>query len=79
MSWISWLISGISGLIHIISQMLDRARERELVDQGKQQATIEIANKISEKEAEVTKKQTEILMQERTDEETIKKLEKGEY
>lgn len=79
MSWISWIISGLSGIIHIISQMLDRAREKELVDQGKQQATTELANKISEKEAEVTKKQTEILMQERTDEETIKKLEEGKY
>lgn len=79
MSIFTWLFASISGIIHLISGIFDRMRQKELIDQGKQQATTEIANKISEKEAAITKKQTEILMQERPADSTIKKLDDGSF
>ena len=79
MSWILWLLGGVSGLFKVISEALQMYRDKDLIDQGRQQAEAEIAAKIAAEQNAISKKQTDILMQERTEEELKKKLENGEF
>lgn len=79
MGWLSWIFGGFSGLIHLISEVLQRWKEKELVEQGKQQGQSELAVKIAKEEQEISKKQNEILMTEQPPEEVVKKLEDGKF
>lgn len=75
MGWITTILGFLSSLSQIISKVLDYFREKNLINQGKALQQAEIAKD----EININREQTEILSQDRTKEETIKRLEDGTF
>jgi short-subunit dehydrogenase len=65
----------VSGIVSIITQVLEKIKKDELIRQGREQEQADIAKE----EINVTREQTEILTKDQTREETIKKLEDGNF
>lgn len=63
----------------MISDVLRRLHENKLVEQGKQQGKTELEAQIAVKENQIARKQTEVLMQERTEQELKDKLKDGSF
>lgn len=72
-------MGGASGIFKLISDVLQRLHEKKLVDDAKQQGKSELEAKIAIEENIISKKQMDVLMQERTEEELKKKLEDGNF
>ncbi len=64
-----------SGVVKLFNKALDYVKSMELINQGKKLEQAENAKR----EAEFQRKTSEILTQERTKEETTKKLEDGTF
>ena len=79
MSWILSLIGGVSEIFKMVSDVLRRLHENKLVEQGKQQGKTELEKQIVVKENEIARKQAEVLMQERTEQELKDKLKNGSF
>jgi hypothetical protein len=65
----------VSGLVSVFGKVLEHIKTQELIDQGKSLQQAEIAKE----EIDKSRAQTEILSQDRTREETIEKLERGDF
>jgi len=75
MNWLSIIMGFFSGFFNTASRLLDFFKEKAYIEQGKALQQAEIAKK----EAEIAKKQSAIISQERTREETIKRMEDGTF
>lgn len=75
MSWITVILGFLSGLFKSLTGILDVIKSQDLINRGKEEQQTEIAKD----EIEINREQTQILSQERTREETIKKLEDGTF
>jgi hypothetical protein len=69
------LLGLFSGIISIFGRVLEYFKEERLVNQGKASEQAERAKE----EILINRETTEILSQERTEEETIKRLESGTF
>ena len=73
-SWAT-ILGFLSGIMKVVSQILEFAKIKQAVEQGK---VIE-QGEIAKKELELDKAQDEILMREQTKDETVKQLETGKF
>lgn len=75
MNILSTILGLFGGITKIVERILDIIREKRLIEQGKIQEKAEQAMK----ESEVLRKQQEILLEDRSEEEVIKTLENGKF
>lgn len=75
MSWLSLLLGFLSGAVQALLKVFDAIKTQELINQGR---TLEQADRAKD-EVEINRQQTEILAQNQSKEETIKKLEDGTF
>jgi len=68
-------IALITSIFSIFGKALDIYKQKELIDQGK----ILKESEIIQENSELEKKQTEIIIQDRTKEEVIEKMKKGTF
>jgi short-subunit dehydrogenase len=71
----STILGLVSGIVSIIAQVLEKIKKDELIRQGREQEQADIAKE----EINVNRQQTEILTKDQTREETVKKLEDGNF
>lgn len=74
MSW-EIIVGFATGVLKTLSRVLDMIKTKANINTGR---VIEQAEQAKE-ETEVNRQQTEILMEERTKEDTIKKMENGTF
>jgi hypothetical protein len=75
MSFITSILAFFSSIFKFGMTVFEYIKSSELIAQGKNEQQSELAKE----EIEINRKQTEILSQEVTKEETIKKLEDGSF
>jgi len=75
MSWLSVILGLLSGVVQGLLKVFDAIKTQELINQGR---TLEQADRAKD-EIEINRQQTEILAQNQSKEETIKKLEDGTF
>jgi hypothetical protein len=71
----SYIFYALSGFFELINKMFDWIRHKTSIEEGKKLKEAEI---IKENEV-IVKEQTEILIQDRTKDEVIDKMEKGTF
>lgn len=69
------ILGFLSGFFSVFSRILEYFKKEEIKNDGKN----ELAKEIAEKEIEINRKQTEVLIKDEKREETIKKLENGTF
>lgn len=69
------ILGFLNGIFSILSGILEYFKKEEIKNDGKN----ELAKEIAEKEIEINRKQTEILIKDEKREDTIKKLENGKF
>ena len=72
--WVT-ILGLLSGLVSIFSKVMEDLKKEELKNQGK----IEQQAEIAKDEVEKTREQTEILTQDRTREDVVKRLDDGTF
>jgi len=73
---ITSIILGLfNGALGLFNKLIEYAKEVRLINFGREQQ----ASDLAKEEIEINRKQTEILTQERTKEEVIKKMEDGDF
>lgn len=73
---ITTIILGLfNGALGLFNKMIEYVKEVRLINFGREQQVSDLAKE----EIEINRKQTEILSQERTKEEVIKKMEDGTF
>ena len=73
---ITSIILGLfNGALGLFNKLIEYAKEVRLINFGREQQVSDLAKE----EIEINRKQTEILTQERTKEEVIKKMEDGDF
>ena len=73
---ITSIILGLfNGALGLFNKLIEYAKEVRLINFGREQQVSDLAKE----EIEINRKQTEILTQERTKEEVIKKMEDGSF
>jgi translation initiation factor IF-3 len=72
---LSFLISIAQNLLSAIAKIMDYVKSKQWMDMGKQQAEAEIAKE----QTSIVREQTSVLVEDRTVEDTKKKLESGEF
>lgn len=73
--WITTLLGFMTGFFQGVSKIIDYLRAQDYVNQGR---ALERAD-INKKESEISRKQAEIVVADRTHEEVVKKLEDGKF
>ena len=69
------LLGFVSGMMKAVNRILDDLKESKLINQGR---ALEQAD-MAKREIDVNRKQTEILSQDRTKDEVVKKMEDGNF
>ena len=72
--WVT-ILGLLSGLVSVFSKVMENLRNQELKNQGK----IEQQAEIAKDELEKSREQNEILVQDRTKEDVVKRLEDGTF
>lgn len=75
LSLISTILGAFNALGGLLGRLLDIVKENTLVNWGREQHAADLAKE----ELEINRKQTEILNQDRTKEDTVKRLEDGSF
>jgi uncharacterized membrane-anchored protein YhcB (DUF1043 family) len=72
--WVT-ILGLLSGLVSVFSKVMEELKKQDLKNQGK----IEQQAEIAKDELEKTREQNEILVQDRTKEDVVKRLEDGTF
>lgn len=75
LSFIGAIVSLFSGLFSFFGKVADYVKERQLRNEGRK----ELQGEIAKKEAEVSRKQSEIFLRDDDREKTAKDLEEGKF
>lgn len=75
MSFMTSVVAAIASFFGFFSKLLDWFKNKEAVDHGKNLKEVEIIKQNDE----VEKEQTNVLIQDRTKDEVIEKMEKGTF
>lgn len=78
LSWatvVSAILGLVKGIVSLFNKSVEWFKEKALIKMGRELQTAEQAKE----EIEINRKQTEILTQERTKEDVVKKLESGKF
>jgi hypothetical protein len=74
-TWLTTILGLANGIIGLFSRALDYLKEIRLINWGKEQHAADLAKE----EIEINRKQTEILNQDRTKADVVKRMEDGTF
>lgn len=75
MTFMSVILGLLNGALGLFNRLVDYFKELRLISWGEEKAKAELAKE----EIEINRRQTEILSQDRTKEDVIKKMEDGSF